>query len=199
MMSFPKLPPAIPRSGNWLSRSLFRTLLGLTGWRVKLADIPDEPKLLVVVAPHTSNWDWPVAIAVASSLGLKVSWLGKHTLFRQPYGWFFAWFGGIPVDRNAPAGVVGDVVRQFAQRRELVLGLAPEGTRQNVSRFRTGYHRMASEAEVPVVMAALDYPSRTVTLGERFVLTGDIDADTARLQERFARYRGRNDRRLAGG
>ncbi|MDX1532088.1 MAG: 1-acyl-sn-glycerol-3-phosphate acyltransferase, partial [Rhodothermales bacterium] len=127
----PDLGPRLPRRGNRFSRWLGRTALRLTGWRL-VGDLPDLPKLLVVAAPHTSNWDGFLAIAALLAMGLDAHFMAKHSLFRPPLGWFLRWIGGVPVDRRVRGGVVGQMTERFAAQDRYVLGVTPEGTRDRV-------------------------------------------------------------------
>lgn len=191
-MNWPELPPSVPRAGNALVRLCCRGLLTLAGWKVVLDDFPDEPKLVIVAAPHTSNWDWVIGILTVYGLGLKVTWLGKHTLFKGPLRWLFYRLGGIPVDRTASTGVVEQIISAFGKRQKMIFALAPEGTRSKVAGFRTGYHRIARGANVPLVLAAFDYPGRKVRVTGKFTLTSDCQADTERLQDYYAQFRDSN-------
>src|SRR6185503_1076937 len=141
----PILGPELPRSGGPISRALGRWVLAAMGWRVE-GDIPNIPKLVIIAAPHTSNWDFVVGIAAKSALGLRVTFLGKDSLFRFPLGVLMRAWGGIPVDRGESHDVVSDIVAEFARRDRLVLALAPEGTRKRVDRWRTGFYHIAHGA-----------------------------------------------------
>jgi 1-acyl-sn-glycerol-3-phosphate acyltransferase len=109
----PVVPPNLPRRGNALTRVLGRALLAATGWRV-VGEFPDQPKLVAIVAPHTSNWDFIVGIAAVFALDLSVRFLGKHTLFNPWLGWLMRWLGGVPVVRDTPQGAVGDAAALIA-------------------------------------------------------------------------------------
>ena len=163
------------------------------GWDV-VGDIPNVPKLVLIAAPHTSNWDFVVGVAAKLALGLQVMWLGKDTLFRGPIGRIMRNLGGRPVDRSASHDVVKDVVQEFARRDRLVLALAPEGTRKRVERWRTGFYHIAHAARVPIVPVALNFGARAIQIGAPFMTTGDVDADIRALQQRFAGVRGRRPR-----
>lgn len=160
------------------------------GWRIE-GVIPDVPKFVIIVAPHTSNWDFVIGVAAKLALGLRVLFLGKDTLFRFPLGIFMRALGGIPVDRDSSHDVVSYVVTQFARRERLILGLAPEGTRKRVERWRTGFYHIAHGAGVPILPVALDWGSHVVRIGAPFTTTGDADADVRALQGRFAGVNGR--------
>ncbi len=161
------------------------------GWRF-LGEVPNVPRVVLVVAPHTSNWDFVVGIAAMLALGLDARWIGKDTLFRPPFGPLLRWLGGTPVDRTAPEGVVEDAVRKLRSADRLFLTLSPEGTRGKVERWKTGFHRMARQAEVPVWPVALDYSRKAVALLPLVTLTDDLPADVDRIRALYtpamARY-----------
>ena len=157
-----------------------------------LGTLPDAPRFVLIVAPHTSNWDFPLGIFAMFTVGLQLTWLGKHTLFRFPVRGLLRWLGGEPVDRAAPLGIVGAAIERFRDRPQWVLAIAPEGTRRRISQWKTGYHRVAHGADVPILPVAIDYSRRVIEIGTLFEPTDDTTADTAALRRRFtaamARY-----------
>jgi len=189
---FPELPPRVPRRGNVLSRTLARGLLALFGWRVD-GEFPDRPKMVAIVAPHTSNWDFVVGILVVFALGLRVRFLGKHTLFNPWLGWLMRWLGGTPVIRDTPQGAVADAAEMIAREERILLGIAPEGTRRRGTPWRSGFYNIALAAKVPILPAAFDYGRRSLRLFPLFEPTGNYEADLARLQALYEGVRGRND------
>jgi 1-acyl-sn-glycerol-3-phosphate acyltransferase len=186
----PEIGDALPRSGGFLSRTLGRWTLDLLGWRIE-GTLPDVAKAVVVVAPHTSNWDFVVGIAAKFALGLRAAWLGKDTLFRGPFGSLMRWLGGIPVDRSRPNDVVAQSVARFAASERMVLGISPEGTRKAVPRWRTGFYYIAQGAAVPMVPVAFDWSRHALVIGAPVVPGRDPDADLAELAACFASARGR--------
>ena len=183
-MRLPSLPPSAPRFGNRFTRVLGRTVLAATGWRVE-GDIPDLRHCVAILAPHTSNYDLPLALATMFAIGLRVNWLGKHTIFREPLATVLRWFGGIPVNRRAATATVDQAVAVIQGAPRMFLGLAPEGTRARVPRWKTGFHRIALGAGVPIVPVAFDYPRRTVVIFPPFHPTPDAEADVAALQQLY--------------
>lgn len=183
----------VPRRGSRLLAPLGRALLALGGWRIE-GEVPNLPKFVIAVAPHTSNWDFVVGVAAMFALDLRLAFLGKHTLFVGPFGAFMRWIGGIPVDRTRPHGVVDDSVAAFARAERRILVIAPEGTRKRVERFKPGFLHIARGARVPVVLAALDYGERCVRLGPSFTPGEDVEADRRRVEAHFAPVRGRRPR-----
>ena len=188
---FPELPPRVPRRGNVLSRTLARGLLALFGWRVD-GEFLDRPKMVAIVAPHTSNWDFVVGILVVFALGLRVRFLGKHTLFNPWLGWLMRWLGGTPVIRDTPQGAVADAAEMIAREERILLGIAPEGTRRRGTPWRSGFYNIALAAKVPILPAAFDYGRRSLRLFPLFEPTGNYEADLARLQALYEGVRGRN-------
>ena len=161
---------------SMLMRSLAFSILKVFGWRLE-GRLPDVNKLVVIAAPHTSNWDLPVLLSLAFALKAKACWLGKHTLFRWPYGFLFRWMGGIPVYRSASQNVVAQSVEMFRNSEKLILTIPPEGTRSKVSHWKTGFYYIALGAEVPIAMAFIDYKRKASGVGPTLYPTGDIEAD----------------------
>lgn len=184
-MPLPALGAAVPRRGNVVTRGCGRLLLGLLGWRL-IGAPPDLPRFILIVAPHTSNWDFVVGIAARLALDLDAHWLGKHTLFRGPWAGLLYWLRGIPVNRSAPQGMIGQLAGRVRASRQFVLALAPEGTRGKVTRWKSGFYFIAMQAEVPVVPVALDYAQRTIAFGQPFSPTGHLEQDLAALQAFYA-------------
>jgi 1-acyl-sn-glycerol-3-phosphate acyltransferase len=174
-------------------RTLGRTYLRLSGWRIEGA-WPEVPKYVAVVAPHTSNWDFPLGVAVAFAVELRVSWLGKHTLFRTPFKTCLRWLGGIPVNRNASHGVVGDCVKAFEAAPALMLTVAPEGTRKGVSQWKSGFYRIATQAGVPIMPIGFDYREHVVRLMPLFRPSGNLEQDLPLIQAMFSQVHGYRER-----
>lgn len=182
-----------PRRGGWLAPRLGAAYLRFAGWRIA-GDPPNVPKVVLAVAPHTSNWDFVLGIAVMWAIDLKLSFFGKHTLFVWPFSVWMRSMGGIPVDRGAAHGLVGEAVAAFAAREQLWLAIAPEGTRSKVERFKKGFLHIARGAQVPVQLVAFDYAKREVAFGPLITPTEDIDADLARIETYFRPFRGKRAR-----
>ncbi|HEX7606836.1 MAG TPA: lysophospholipid acyltransferase family protein [Usitatibacter sp.] len=191
MTALPLLGACVPRRGSAAACAFGRLVLRLMGWRVD-GEVPDLPKFVIAVAPHTSNWDFVVGAATMFALDLRLSFIGKHTLFRWPVAGVLRWMGGIPVDRGASHGLVGETVKAFASVDGRILAIAPQGTRKRGARFRSGFLHIARGANVPVVLASLDYASRCLRLGPSFMPGEDVDAELARVEAFFAKVTGKN-------
>jgi 1-acyl-sn-glycerol-3-phosphate acyltransferase len=191
MMSVPALGNETPRRASPFLQLLGRTLLRLLGWRLA-GEIPNLRKFVIAVAPHTSNWDFVIGMGAMFALDLRLSFIGKHTLFVGPFGAVMRWMGGIPVDRTSPHGVVADSVRAFEDVDRRVLAIAPQGTRRPVAHFKSGFLHIARGAGVPVLLASFDYATRTITLGPLTHPGEDIEAERARIEAFFRTVKGRN-------
>jgi 1-acyl-sn-glycerol-3-phosphate acyltransferase len=181
----PELGASVPRRGNRASRWLARLAFRLWGWRFA-GSFPDVPKAIIVVAPHTTNWDFLVGMLTLFALGLRISWLGKHTLFRWPLRPLMLWLDGVPVHRDSGSGTVAKLVETMRQRETMLLAVAPEGTRRAVSGWRMGFAHVAVGAGVPVVPVAFDWTRRVVAFGPAFTLTSDLATDERTLRAWFA-------------
>jgi 1-acyl-sn-glycerol-3-phosphate acyltransferase len=164
---------------------LGRVYLWLIGWELRGAK-PPMAKYVIIAAPHTSNWDVPVMLALAWVYGIRVSWIGKHTLFKWPLGILMRFLGGVPVDRRARHNAVEQMVDQFRQRDELALLITPEGTRGRSEYWKSGFYHIAREANVPLVLGLLDFKNKYGGLFEVFQPTGDIKADMDRMRAFYA-------------
>jgi 1-acyl-sn-glycerol-3-phosphate acyltransferase len=138
---------------------------------------PEVPRCIVVFFPHTSNWDFPLLLLARSALGLRASYLGKHTLFRPPFGWIFRLLGGIPVHRQEAHHMVGEIAEEFRTRSRLWLAMAPEGTRAKTDHWKSGFYRIALAAQVPVLLSFIDASRKECGLGPLVYLSADVDRD----------------------
>ncbi len=170
-----------------LRRLLARVFLGLTGWKVEGVR-PDAKQYVLIAAPHTSNWDFPYFLAFAAYFEIEAAWMGKHTIFRWPFGRIMRALGGIPVQRHKREDLVSAMARTFDDREELALTVPAEGTRSLVEYWKSGFYHIATTANVPIVMSYLDYAKKIGGFGPAFFPSGDLakDMDTIR-----AFYQGR--------
>lgn len=172
-----------------LSR-LASLVLSAFGWRLLITP-PPGPKGILIVYPHTSNWDFPVGYLVKLAMGLPLSFVGKDELFRWPFGSLFRWLGGIPVNRRERTGLIAQLAEEFQRRDWMWLALSPEGTRKHTDRWKSGFYHLALAADVPVGLAWIDWKTREVGLREYVRMTGDRDADMARIRAAYAGKVGR--------
>ena len=195
MSATPRIAPLSPNApragGNAFARALGRAVLALGGWRVTGA-WPDLPRVVVIVAPHSSAWDAIWGIAAKLALDLRIVFIGKKEAFWGPIGWILRAVGGMPVDRSAPGGIVDQVVAEMQKAERMWFVLAPEGTRRKVENWKPGFWRVARAAGVPVFCIGFDYPSRRIVLGETVQLSDNLEADMRRIRALFAGYRGKN-------
>lgn len=150
--------------------------LRVLGWRVKTGSIAPQ-KFIIIGAPHTSNWDFPLTLLALSALGMKFSWIGKHTLFQPPFNTFFRYLGGIPVDRNVRLSFIENMTQLFSETKDMKLAIAPEGTRSKTNHWKTGFYYIAVAAKVPIVLAYIDYSKKELGLGATLNPTGNIESD----------------------
>ena len=189
----PELPPNVPRvRPNAFARWLGRTVLRLGGWRM-VGEIPDVAKLVLIAAPHSSNWDGVWGFAAKLALGLDARILGKDTLFKVPLmGPLLRRLGVIPVDRSNAKGVAEQAAALIRDADRMWFALAPEGTRKRVEKWKTGFWKMARGADVPVLPVYFHYPDKVIGIGPVWRMTDDVAADMARIRAWYAPWQGRN-------
>jgi 1-acyl-sn-glycerol-3-phosphate acyltransferase len=190
---WPVIGERLPRRGSRAMRAVGRATLWLLRFRIE-GEVPDIPKLVMAAAPHTSNWDFVVGAAVMFALDLRLSFIGKHTIFVWPFDAILRWMGGIPVNRASAHGVVGDSVAAFRDAEARILVIAPEGTRKHVEHFRMGFLHIARGAGVPILLVAFDYRARCVRLGPVVDPGDDAEADRDRIEAYYATVHGRHPR-----
>lgn len=189
LIDVPPLGPNLPKRGGPITRGLGRLLMTLAGWRFEGA-FPDLPKFVIIVAPHTSNWDFVVGMRAVFALGLRASIIAKHTLFRGPFGAWLRYMGGIPVDRAASHGVVDETVGAFRARERFLLAVTPSGTRRLGAPWKMGFYHVALGAGVPIVPVAFDYAARTIRIGSALAPSGDLARDLEPLRRFYTGIQG---------
>jgi 1-acyl-sn-glycerol-3-phosphate acyltransferase len=185
-MSLPTVGDAVPKRKLPLFQDLARFALARFGWRTE-GEIPNLAQFVAVGAPHASSWDFYLGMMLIIGLGVRVSWMGKDSLFRWPLGGIMRWLGGIAIDRTSRHNVVEQTVQHFATHPQLIVGLMPEGTRKRagipVKEWKTGFYYIAKGANVPILPIYIDNPGKRVSFGPVLTPTGDLDADLATLQQ----------------
>ncbi len=173
-------------------RLLYLFFFRLLGWKIE-GDVPRNlSKYIIAVAPHTSNWDFLIGLAVRSIKRFPSNFLAKKELFRKPFGWLFRYLGGYPVDRSSKSNMVDQVVQIINNSRQFVIAIAPEGTRKNVSKWKTGFYHIAYSASIPIVFTSFDYNTRTVRFHPPFSPSGNYQEDAPLMAACFNNIRGKN-------
>lgn len=162
----------------------------LVGWRPKISAPPEIKKCVMIVAPHTSYWDFALFLPIVFVLNLKLRVLIKHTLFWPPLGWFLRYCGGIPVDRRAARNYVKELAGEFERRDFFHLLVTPEGTRSPRTKWKTGFYQIAMVANVPILMAAVDETTKSVGVERILYPSGDLEADMAEIYKFYDQFGG---------
>ncbi|RZU02977.1 lysophospholipid acyltransferase family protein [Rivibacter subsaxonicus] len=182
---------------NTLLRGFSIGFLKLTGWKVEGQLPPGGYKCVLIAAPHTSNWDLPYTLMVSFVLRLNVYWMGKDTLFKPPFAGVMKWLGGIPVHRDKSSNLVAASAEAIREADgPLALVVSPEGTRSKTNYWKTGFYWIAVGAEVPIVMAYIDYGRKVAGLGPVLVPTGEVEHDMQVVKDFYSTIRGKNARQF---
>lgn len=171
----------------WFSRLLLRVF----GWKVNIS-VPDYPKVIICVAPHTSNWDFILGKLAYASVGRHAGFLMKETWFFFPFGLIFKAMGGIPVPRRRGSSLVEEIVRKFNDTDHLSIAITPEGTRSRTANWRSGFLHIALQANVPIVLGAIDAKNKNIIIERTFTPTGDIEADMRSIKDYYKDFTGLN-------
>ncbi|MAX50255.1 MAG: acyltransferase [Gammaproteobacteria bacterium] len=172
-----------PKFIRWLGRSL----LSVLGWKVlgKIGEEHTNKNLVVIVAPHTSNWDGILGVAAIAGLDARISFIGKDTAFKYGLGAFLKYMGGIPIDRSNPGGVINDAIEKIKKMNGTLLGMSPEGTRSKVEAWKTGFLRIAEGIDAKIIPASIDFSTKEILLGKVFVPSGENKKDIRDLQDYY--------------
>ena len=165
-------------------------ILKLAGWQLDIV-LPEEKKFVLIGAPHTSNWDFPLALLTFWTLDLRIHWVAKIQMFWGPLYYLFTFLGGIPVDRKSSQGFIEQIAERFNQTDEMVLTIAPEGTRSKTKQWKSGFYHIAVSAKVPICLAYIDYSKRTLGFTQVLYPSGDIDADMEIIAEFYNNIKGK--------
>jgi 1-acyl-sn-glycerol-3-phosphate acyltransferase len=178
--------PLIKNLLYWISIGFLKVIR----WR-REGKMPDIPQYVVIAAPHTTNWDLPITLAMAFAFKCNLYWMGKDTIFKRPFRRIMKFLGGIPIDRSTSNNVVEQSIQAFRENEKLVLVIPPEGTRKSVKYWKTGFYYIANGADVPIVMGYLDYKRKVGGIGQVFQPTGDINVDMVAIQYFYANISGK--------
>lgn len=171
---------------KWLSNLILR----MAGWKVCIT-VPDYPKVIICVAPHTSNWDFILGKLAYAAIGRKAGFLMKSSWFFFPLGLIFKAIGGVPVSRGKGTSLVDTLVERYRISDRLALAITPEGTRSLTTRWHTGFLHIALEANVPIVLGAIDFATKRIIIEDTFTPTGDIEADIRRVKDYYRPFKGK--------
>ena len=177
-----------------LSQRLAHIILRLLGWRTHVLS-PRLTRYVLIGAPHTSNWDFGLMLLLMAAEQLPIRFMGKDSLFRGPLGPLMRSLGGIPVNRRERTKLVDQISSKFEEYNDLIIGIAPEGTRSKTPHWKTGFYYIALKAKVPIAMAYLDYGNKIIGVGPNFTPSGDLQADFEIIREFYTGIVGKNPRR----
>ena len=190
VVSQQQCPEHLRANRSAFSQWFGRTILKLFGWHVE-GQIPNLKRILIIGAPHTSNWDFVYAMATILGLNLRLRWLGKHSIFKPGVRWFMKWLGGIPINRSKPQDIVKNIAKLVEREKGIVIGLAPEGTRNKVEKWKNGFLRIAKKNNCVIQLGALDFANKRIVLGKLFEPTGDNEADIAAIIDYYQQFTGK--------
>ena len=171
-------------------QTLSHKIIKLIGWQIDIS-LPKERKFVLIGAPHTSNWDFPLAMLAFWTVDLKIFWVAKKQMFWGPLHYLFSAMGGIPVDRSSSQGFTQQIANRFAETDEMALTLSPEGTRAKTRYWKSGFYHIANTANVPICLAYINYREKKMGFSEVLYPSGDIDADMKIIAEFYSEMRGK--------
>jgi 1-acyl-sn-glycerol-3-phosphate acyltransferase len=166
-------------------------LCNLFGWKLYNQFPPDLKKYIIIVAPHTSWFDFPLGILAKTAYGIKANYIAKHTLFKPPYGFIFKALGGTPVDRSKSTNMVEAIIDIFNKKENFILALSPEGTRKKLDKWKTGFYFVAKGAKVPIVMVGFDFATKSVSVADPFYTTDNMKSDYKHFHNFYKNIQGK--------
>ena len=186
-----QIPERLRGSRSQILRKIGRFGINISGWTIK-GNVPDEERIVLIAAPHTSNWDFVLAMLAIFGLNIKLRWLGKHSIFKPGFKNFFEWLGGIPVYRDNPSTLIESIVDIVKKEKSIVIAMTPEGTRKKVKRWKTGFLRIAKQTQSKILLISIDATTKNIEIGKIFNPTGDNEEDLAFIQKYYSSFRGIN-------
>ena len=187
-------PIALPQH---LKANMPKFIINISSWVLKIqkwkinGSIPEEKRVVLVIGPHTSNWDFIIGVLVILSLDAKINWLGKHTIFKRGFKSLLTRLGGIPVNRQDPSDLFSRIKVITEKSNGYLIGMAPEGTRKKVLKLKSGFIRIAKQTNSKIMLAGIDFQKKIVNLDKFFTPTGDLNNDLLFVQDYFSRYSGK--------
>ncbi len=185
-----QIPEKFHANHPFFLKKIGKLFLSITGWKFK-GDIPNDDRIILVAGPHTSNWDFFLALAFIFGLNLNVYWIGKHTLFKNGFSKIMRKLGGIPVDRASPDLLMNAVSAIVEKQQGVIITMSPEGTRKRVKRLKSGFLRISKTTNSQILLAGIDFESKLIHLGKLFQPTGDTETDLSYVHNYFRQFRGK--------
>ena len=185
-----QIPEQFRASHPILLQKIGKFFLTITGWKFK-GDIPRSDRIILVAGPHTSNWDFLLALAFIFGLNLNVFWIGKHTLFKNGFSKIMRKLGGIPVDRASPELLMNEVSNIVKRQQGVIIAISPEGTRKKVERLKSGFLRIAKTTNSQILLAGIDFESKLIHLGKLFQPSGNTESDLLDVHNYFRQFKGK--------
>ena len=185
-----QIPEQFRASHPILLQKIGKFFLTITGWKFK-GDIPRSDRIILVAGPHTSNWDFLLALAFIFGLNLNVFWIGKHTLFKNGFSKIMRKLGGIPVDRVSPELLMNEVSHIVKKQQGVIIAISPEGTRKKVERLKSGFLRIAKTTNSQILLAGIDFESKLIHLGKLFQPSGNTESDLLNVHNYFRQFKGK--------
>lgn len=175
-----------PKPIRWLGKLLMKT----TGWKT-IGNFPTDQRVVMVAGPHTSNWDFVLAMSLILSLDVNLHWVGKHSIFKKGFRRLLRRMGGIPVNRANPEALKNEIHNVTEKFKGFIIVISPEGTRKKVERLKSGFLRIANETNSKIMTAGVDFSKKTIELGDFFSPSGDVEKDLKFVKEYFANFTGK--------
>ena len=185
-----QIPEKFRASHPILLQKIGKFFLTITGWKFK-GDIPRSDRIILVAGPHTSNWDFLLALAFIFGLNLNIFWVGKHTLFKNGFSKIMRKLGGIPVDRASPELLMNEVSHIVKKQQGVIIAISPEGTRKKVERLKSGFLRIAKTTNSQILLAGIDFESKLIHLGKLFKPSGNTESDLLNVHNYFRQFKGK--------
>ena len=176
-----------PKPIRWLGKLLMKT----TGWKT-IGNFPTDQRVVMVAGPHTSNWDFVLAMSLILSLDVNIHWVGKHSIFKRGFRRLLRKMGGIPVNRANPEALKNEIHNITERFKGFIIAISPEGTRKKVDRLKSGFLRIANETNSKIMMVGVDFSKKTIELGDFYSPTGDVEKDLKFIKEYFANFTGKH-------
>ena len=176
-----------PKPIRWLGKLLMKT----TGWKT-IGNFPTDQRVVMVAGPHTSNWDFVLAMSLILSLDVNIHWVGKHSIFKRGFRRLLRKMGGIPVNRANPEALKNEIHNITEKFKGFIIAISPEGTRKKVDRLKSGFLRIANETNSKIMMVGVDFSKKTIELGDFYSPSGDVEKDLKFIKEYFANFTGKH-------